>query len=950
MKGFVSVFLLLISLNTVGNGDTVVAPYFPDIAKLASSSDFEKALSTTADLLQSWQTKGQLQTVKGAEIVDYYLTVQWRSGQAITPNLLSLAENALQTVETLAKSDLPRISRAHKTLGHILQMSSQYQDSLMHFELALQINEQYHGKETKQLITLHNQIAVIAQELNNAELAIYNLKKATELALTHYGPEHRFSVGVSINLALLLNDSGRIKEAINKYHRAISLSSQALGEQHLFTLIAINNLGDTYYGAGDLENAYQFMQKAREGLLATTGKQTTNYARTIHNLGNITRDQNRFDLATHYYQECETLYQQLYPQSDHAERARLLRDLGILAREEGNLEKSLGLLNSALSIYSPMYGKGVEQELLITQIELAQTMLLNKQYQPALALADKVLTSYQKIFQTDNPVALSAAILKSKILATTSDNQFIASVDMMLKQLTKRLAFNSYEQNDSFLFERALFKDEIDQLLPYLLKEWNKNRKNNHPLNLALKLSQLTKPDVLSWVTHTAKMGKDNTIVKQNQTRLLEYRQLISQHQNLLAKHEYTVEERQSLQAIQQRLQSLAIAINPSEPILTSLPISARHINSKMGDTRFLYYHFGKTTSFRWEMGSGQAKWQHIDVSLEQLNQRLTHLRQPMFLPYASLRELQPYDLNLAKTLSGLLLGGIDSLTKLQRILIFADDTTLTIPFVALPNPSTEVPDISHFSQYRLYKNVDWLSAHTQFSYTSTFDKNSVQQSESVNLRSSIGIGDALLGSESNGAMDLELIKRGDLVASVEQLKMLPSLPETKLEIEELTRLLQVNSPQYLFGKDATEQNLRKSLLSNQFDAILISTHALVPTKINGLSEAAIVLTPGTSNLAKNDGLLFASEIRQFQTAAKLIVLSGCNTGSIGQPFSLEMATLLHAWLFSGADKIIATYWPVETNSQLQSMQNMFNNKPMFEGIEFPHPAFWAGTFVLSTR
>jgi tetratricopeptide (TPR) repeat protein len=456
MKGFVSVFLLLISLNTVGNSDTVVAPYFPDIAKLASSSDFEKALSTTADLLQSWQTKGQLQTVKGAEIVDYYLTVQWRSGQAITPNLLSLAENALQTVETLAKSDLPRISRAHKTLGHILQMSSQYQDSLMHFELALQINEQYHGKETKQLITLHNQIAVIAQELNNAELAIYNLKKATELALTHYGPEHRFSVGVSINLALLLNDSGRIKEAINKYHRAISLSSQALGEQHLFTLIAINNLGDTYYGAGDLENAYQFMQKAREGLLATTGKQTTNYARTIHNLGNITRDQNRFDLATHYYQECETLYQQLYPQSDHAERARLLRDLGILAREEGNLEKSLGLLNSALSIYSPMYGKGVEQELLITQIELAQTMLLNKQYQPALALADKVLTSYQKIFQTDNPVALSAAILKSKILATTSDNQFIASVDMMLKQLTKRLAFNSYEQNDSFLFERAL--------------------------------------------------------------------------------------------------------------------------------------------------------------------------------------------------------------------------------------------------------------------------------------------------------------------------------------------------------------------------------------------------------------------------------------------------------------------------------------------------------------
>ena len=144
-----------------------------------------------------------------------------------------------------------------------------------------------------------------------------------------------------------------------------------------------------------------------------------------------------------------------------------------------------------------------------------------------------------------------------------------------------------------------------------------------------------------------------------------------------------------------------------------------------------------------------------------------------------------------------------------------------------------------------------------------------------------MGIGDPQFSREERGAQLSSkplFVSRGRVDAN--SIGALPRLPETRQEITSEAALFPAGKAVVLVGDDATERAVRQQRLPD-FQIIAFATHAVVPGEIDGVSEPAIILTPGSeANNPMNDGALTASEIAGLPLDANVIVLSACNTAA----------------------------------------------------------------------
>jgi CHAT domain-containing protein len=140
----------------------------------------------------------------------------------------------------------------------------------------------------------------------------------------------------------------------------------------------------------------------------------------------------------------------------------------------------------------------------------------------------------------------------------------------------------------------------------------------------------------------------------------------------------------------------------------------------------------------------------------------------------------------------------------------------------------------------------------------------------------------------------------------------LPRLPESADELRAVARALGASPKDLLLQGDATERELRKRAL-NDYRVISFATHAVVSGEIDGVTEPALVLSPGYGeSTPQNDGLLTAPEIQNLTLDANLVILSACNTAaSDGQAGGRGLSGLADAFFFAGARSIAVTQWAV---------------------------------------
>jgi CHAT domain-containing protein/tetratricopeptide (TPR) repeat protein len=148
----------------------------------------------------------------------------------------------------------------------------------------------------------------------------------------------------------------------------------------------------------------------------------------------------------------------------------------------------------------------------------------------------------------------------------------------------------------------------------------------------------------------------------------------------------------------------------------------------------------------------------------------------------------------------------------------------------------------------------------------------------------------------------------------------LPPLPASRAEVDGAVGMFAHGSVE-LLGKEATEAEFKKQPLG-RFAIIHLAVHAFSDPKDQ--ARAALLLAPDESG--QEDGFLQPREISQLPIAARLVVLSACNTGT-GPSFGQEgIANIARAFLIAGASSVVTTLWSVGDTGSSELMAEFYRN------------------------
>ena len=351
------------------------------------------------------------------------------------------------------------------------------------------------------------------------------------------------------------------------------------------------------------------------------------------------------------------------------------------------------------------------------------------------------------------------------------------------------------------------------------------------------------------------------------------------------------------------------------------------------------------------------------DLTAEEIRDKSDTLRKSLQFKSADELSIIPaFDIELSIELFDILVGTNQSILRKKSDIIFIP----TWPISNLPL-SVLIMENSP-KKFINYSNYKWLGLEKNISYITSigdFQQSEVDQKD-LELSSFLGIGDPLLGPSTQSLRGLNFVDQTKSeLEKTYNLKSLPSLPSTGLEIKSVQEIFPKAQTNIFLGSEATERNL-KYIDTSKFNVISFATHGLMANEWKNLDEPALVLTP-TPNDSDYDGLLTASEIRELDFNADLIVLSACNTAAGDGESDEGLSGLASAFIFAGAKSVMASHWSIESNTTKNLMTDFFKNLKSNQALnraealrlamqktasqeQFSHPIFWAPFVLVGQR
>jgi CHAT domain-containing protein len=141
-------------------------------------------------------------------------------------------------------------------------------------------------------------------------------------------------------------------------------------------------------------------------------------------------------------------------------------------------------------------------------------------------------------------------------------------------------------------------------------------------------------------------------------------------------------------------------------------------------------------------------------------------------------------------------------------------------------------------------------------------------------------------------------------------LSALPALPGSSAELQAVAARFGPARATLLTGADARESALRRIDLTS-YGVMLFATHGLVSGEMEGLTEPALLLSPGEGD----DGLLTASEVATMRIGADWVILSACNTAAGETAQAPAYSGLAQAFRYAGAGALLVSHWPVRDDA-----------------------------------
>ena len=311
-------------------------------------------------------------------------------------------------------------------------------------------------------------------------------------------------------------------------------------------------------------------------------------------------------------------------------------------------------------------------------------------------------------------------------------------------------------------------------------------------------------------------------------------------------------------------------------------------------------------------------------VNFDRINTSIKILQAALTNPSPPSKEVDStFPIEASRYLTTVLLSPVRECLVGAKHLITSFNPALSgIPAHVLLDPLAEYG--THSGSTIDFVTVPWVGVRYSLSVLPSYTQlvaSRLSKERFTATRPFVGFGDPkLTGLTTNGEARGKVVLRGMNKKVTSSLEELDELPDTSIELKSVYEKFGPKSKIFL-RDSATEAAVRREILRD-FKVIAFATHGLIREEIEGISEPALVFTPVDSMVAANDGILTATDISRLDLAARLVILSACNSGKFELTlFSSELGGLSTAFLMGGAKTTLASLWSVNSESTSMLMQ-----------------------------
>jgi len=363
-------------------------------------------------------------------------------------------------------------------------------------------------------------------------------------------------------------------------------------------------------------------------------------------------------------------------------------------------------------------------------------------------------------------------------------------------------------------------------------------------------------------------------------------------------------------------------------------------------DEVLVSWYFGDNVGYVWAITKDRpAQFVQLSVGRAQVAKEVAQLRKSLDPGVATIDEIPPYDVALANQLYQQVLAPVQTSLAGKKVMLTVPHAELgQLPLSLLVTKPTTQPPKGGAIPFSGYKTVPWLTRDIAVAQVPSVTALTALRSlpaGNPNRKNFIGFGDPYFSSEQEKsaqkqAKSTQLATRGIPLnlrsapktagVSSAELALLPRLPDTSLELEEIGKAIGAGDGDIFLHRQASVKQVMSTDLSNR-KVVMFATHGLVPGELNGLTQPALALSSPDVTGDKDDGLLTMDKVITLKLDADWVVLSACNTAAGEGAGSEAVSGLGRAFFFAGAKALLVSNWPVDSVASRTMMTDLFKNQ-----------------------
>ncbi len=919
-----------------------------------------------------------------------------------------LAEEALAIRRAELPADHVDIAASLSTLGVLYQAQGALDKSETVLVRALAILEKTLPPGHQKIgIALNNLAGLYSQKSQLKKSEVFFRRALTIMEQTLPHNDQRRAVSLN-NLASLYQMQGRLKEAAPLFARALAIFENNLPAGHQSITLSVNNLAALYQALKHYEKAVPLFKRSL-ALIQKAHPQGHRRAVIVHNnLAIAYKSLKRGAEAQTAYSQALSLAQKTLP-AGHPITATLFSNLAQLHKDQGRPDQAEIALQKALTLRQralPANHLDIADNL----SELAILKLLRRDWRGAHELytrSSKILI--ERVKRGIGANASDRAITAAATEASTAEGDFMGLIKAAWRRSAAQPELHDQLARDTFLqaqwAKRGAAAVALEQMAVRIAtNDPARSKLLRERQNLLSEWQTLDR----ALVAATAKeaRNRDRPAEQKQRRRRQDIDGRVQQIDQQIARDYPNV-------ATLTQIKPLSVAgvqqqLGPDEAVVYMLDSWA--IGGTPGET------------FIWVITRQDVRWRRTAIGTDELEKSVDILRcgldrtgnwqwdrkkerwiavTPLCAKLwpAGLAATAPLPFNagLAHQLYVKLFGKVEQLIKGKNLLFVSTGALNTLPLQVLvtAKPAPPTPE-----GQRNYGAISWFGqAHaiTVLPTVASLTALRKQAGTSRAKRPYIGFGNPLLtgfdGKDRRafakqncpkpglvGRLRLSALSLSKSITAlfrgggvdIESLRRQAPLPETADEICAVARTLEADLANAVYLGARNSESVLKSLSDRgalaQARVLHFATHGLIAGETSLFTQAraepSLVLTPPAKAVARDDGLLSASEVSLLNLNADWVILSACNTASGSNSKSDAFSGLASAFFFAGARSLLVSHWYVDSDATVALITGAFafqKTQPTLGRAEalrrsmdklirskerFSHPAFWA-PFVL---